>query len=188
MHPARLLLALLLCACSVEREEPFAAAGPAFRVTLMSDAGSRDSGADAGTPLDARVTPVDGGELDSGPGDAGRDAGPRPDSGVGECNLVLQDCPASRTCRRVDIGGSPSMGAPACQSFGTILEHNYGAPPGTRCRPGDCARGLFCQSFGGCRRFCDPAGAPCPDTLSGAPQTCGMHGPGLDPYCSPGGP
>lgn len=34
----------------------------------------------------------------------------------------------------------------------------------------DCQAGLFCWP-GVCKRYCDPAGAPCP-TIDGSPQRC----------------
>jgi hypothetical protein len=184
----RALVAVFLVGCS----------GAPVHVDAGSDDAGIDVGRDGGGRFDAGL---DGGRLVPDAGrdadmpsidDAGRDAG-RVDAGPPPvCDLVTQEgCAINQACRRGDSIPStvPPSGPPECELVRTPSPNEWCWPSGvTGCRDAEghdlCGRGLFCQSFGCCVRFCDPVGTPCPTNISGTAQHCELGGPGIDGFCS----
>lgn len=159
---------------------------------------------DAGLDVDGGVLVDDAGRAERDAGrfeepDAGQpvepDAGPELDAGPPpRCDLITQEgCVAPyQACRRRRGGpySLPHSGEPDCFPIGTAPEWTSG----TQCWGEDadggrldlCGRGLFCQSFNKCVRFCDPAneGQSCGVTERGNDTWCTCDGPGIDCYCT----
>lgn len=178
-----LMLVVLGCGCgSPVLSDVDAGRDGAARV----DSSVADAPAEADVPArDAAVDAVADGGRDA----ASVDAPPTPDAGWGDCNLFAQTgCSSGEACRRAARTDPPFVtphdGPPACEPSGALMEER--SLPGGGCRNGDgsdaCRAGLFCQSWGACERYCDPAGAACPD-VDGAAQTCVTDGPAGVPYC-----
>lgn len=163
----------------------------------MRDAGRDASSAVDAPSLDAPVAhdaPMDTAATDVGARDAPPiDAGSPTDAGIdawGTCSIVPQSgCSATEACRRSPRLEPPFVrphdGPPACELAGLIGEGR--SLPGGGCRvDGDdqCAAGLFCTPPGTCARYCDPAGAPCPD-LDGSPMRCRTDVYATIPVCLP---
>lgn len=168
----------------------------AWVLSACTSASTADSGTDAAR-ADVPALP-DVPALDAPPIiDAGRDAGrdsATPDARAddapdawGMCGLVPQTgCGPRQACRLSERTMPPFVtppdGPPACEPAGTHDEDTV-----TYCRGsmGEdlCQAGLYCQSWGTCVRYCDPAAPdPCPP-IRGDARACTGVGPAGTWFC-----
>lgn len=176
MTAARAALFALVLGCTANAEPPPCASGTR---ACDVDAGSSEDASDPSRDAAGSVDAEDEGDASVDAGDAQPDVGPRDggwradggrvDAG-GSCTLVPQrGCGSNQACRH-----DPEGGPTRCELAGTIQEHH--GFPANYCRGEGgadlCAAGLFCQSWGECVRYCDPAGASCPPAPGGSEQWC----------------
>lgn len=167
----------------------------AWILSACTSASTADAGTDAprgDVPTTLPDAPAPDAPTTDAALDAGRDSA-TPDAPAldspdawGTCGLVPQSgCAPGEACRLSERTMPPFVtppdGPPACEPAGTHDEDDV-----TDCSVGGrdlCQAGLYCQSWGTCVRYCDPAASePCPP-IRGDARACTGVGPAGTWFC-----